>query len=98
MYSLNTLHKVNAEACKAPARESETTRHCSYNVTVLNGKRNVILHSALRRSTACLEGRRATIFLTNVQGLNSAEARDAVIESYFSSIPTGKQTKAKARG
>ena len=63
MYSLNTLQKLNAERCKAPARESETTRHCSYCVSIgRSGKKpikQVVLHSAKHRNTALISWRRS---------------------------------------
>ena len=52
MYSLNTLRKINADRCAAPAREDELTRHASHCVSVKDGVRSVVLHSAKHRNTA----------------------------------------------
>ena len=94
MYSLNTIHKINAERCKAPSAESTHDRHCSYCVSVNNGKRGIVLHSAKNRSTAYIEGAAATRFLVEIQSTNAFEKRDSIIERYFSAVPTGKQRVA----
>ena len=89
MYSLTTLRKINAEAAKAPRHETDATRRCSYK----RSRAGIVLHSARQRSTAFIEGRRADLFEAAWLGTNSAEKRDQIVESYFRSVATGKQTK-----
>lgn len=93
MYSLQSLHKINAEAAQKPRHEDELSRHCSYHVSVArSGNRTIILHSAKQRSTAAIENQLACRkFLCDVQATNSVEKRDALIEGYFSAAPRGKQ-------
>ena len=95
MYGLNTIRKINAERCARPSPESETTRHCSHAVStrqVGNREiRQVVLHSARQRSTALIEGATAARFLVEYQSTNSLTSQDAIIEKYFSGVPTGKQ-------
>ena len=96
MYALSTLRILNARACAKPAREDETTRHCSHAVSYLGGKRQVVLHSAKQRSTGVIEGKAATNFLVEYQATNSRVKQDALVERYFSTVPTGKQKLAVA--
>jgi hypothetical protein len=89
MHSLTTLRKINAERCKAPLSETETSRHCSHCVSIQNVKgkdvRTVVLHSAKQRNTTALTGDTATRFLVEFQALNSQTRKDALIERYFAS-------------
>lgn len=91
MYSLNTLRKINADRCAAPAREDELTRHASHCVSVKDGVRSVVLHSAKHRNTAFITGHAATRFLAEFQATNSVTKQDALIEAYYNGVPTGKQ-------
>lgn len=88
MYSLTTLHKINAKAAAKPKHENEWSRHCSFH----QSKPGIVLHSAKLRSTAFLEaGPKAKRFLVEIQSTNSQVKKDSIIESYFSTVPTGKQ-------
>jgi len=87
MYALNTIIAINAKAASAPKHETETTRHCSY----CQSRAGIVLHSAKQRSTAFIEGAAAKRFLAGWLSTNSATKRDALVESYFSAAPTGKQ-------
>jgi hypothetical protein len=88
MYSLHTIHAINAKAATAPKAETDVTRHCSFHAS----RGGVVLHSARTRSTGFLSsGTAATTFLAEWHATNSAVKRDAVVESYFRTIPTGKQ-------
>ena len=95
MYNLHTIHKINAERCAKPQREDETTRHCSYCVSIrrVQGRdeRQIVLHSAKHRNTAFIKGAAAPRFLVEYQACNSYVRKDALIERYFNSAPTGKQ-------
>lgn len=88
MYSLNTLHRINAKAASAPARETETSRNCSY-CEQPDGA--VVLHSARQRSTAYIGPEAGKRFLAAWFGTNSQEKKNSLVESYFNSAPTGKQ-------
>ena len=96
MYSLNTLRKLNDARCAAPAREDELTRHCSHCVSVKDGVRSVVLHSAKHRNTAFISGHTATRFLAELQGSNSVVEHDAITERYYNAVPTGKQARPAA--
>ncbi len=88
MYALSTIRRINAEACAKPRlTEGETTRHCSY----CKSDKGVVLHSALQRSTAFIEGATARNFLVSWFATNSATKRDRLVESFFNSAPRGKQ-------
>jgi hypothetical protein len=93
MYALNVIVALNETAARAPKRETETTRHCSYAGDATKG---IVLHSARRRSTAWLTPRKAKLFLAEYLGTNAAEKRDELIESYFDSSP-GKGLNPKHR-
>lgn len=88
MYSLNTIHRINAQAASAPARETETTRRCSY-CEQPDGA--VILHSARQRSTAYLNPEQGKRFLAEWLSTNSQEKKDFLVETYFNTVPVGKQ-------
>lgn len=98
MYSLQTLRKLNAQRAAKPAREDETTRHCSHCVSLktVRGReiRQVVLHSAKHRDTAYIEGAAATRFLAEIQATNSDVRRDAIVERWYNTAPTGKQSIA----
>jgi len=88
MYCLAVIHKINADAAKAPKRETDQSRRCSYH----RSSRGIVLHSARNRSTAFIEGkRRCDRFEVEWSATNSADKRDALVESYFNTLPTGKQ-------
>jgi hypothetical protein len=91
MYSLNSIRKINDARCAKPAAEETFTRHCSHAVSVKDGVRSVVLHSAKHRNTAFITGATATRFLAELQAENSDTRRDAVIERYYNAVPTGKQ-------
>ena len=84
MYSLNVIKYTNekaiADAKERKRLEDNFNRECSYHL-LKNG--DVILHSALRRSTGYLNKRRAKAFLASWYGTNSTEARNTLVESYF---------------
>lgn len=86
MYSLNTIRHINAPKA-VPAKEDAFSRHCSYHAS----PKGVVLHSAKHRSTGFIEGAQAKRFLADVQSTNSQTKKDAIVESYFGSVPTGKQ-------
>jgi hypothetical protein len=94
MYSLNTIRQINASAASRP-RETETTRLCSF-IEQRDG--SVILHSAKQRSTGWLSPKQAKAFHLEWRSTNSTDKRNQIIESYFASVPVGKQkiTYAKA--
>jgi hypothetical protein len=88
MYSLHVIHQINAKAATAPKAETDATRRCSFHAS----RGGVVLHSARTRSTGFLSaGTKATTFLAEWHATNSAVKRDAVVEAYFRTIPTGKQ-------
>ena len=88
MYSLNTLHRINAQAAAEPKAETFATRHCSF---CQQDDGAVVIHSAKQRSTGYLNPEAGRRFLAAWRGTNSGEQRDALVERYFSAIPTGKQ-------
>ena len=91
MYSLHVIRQINAKAATAPKAETAITRHCSFHA----GRDGVVLHSARTRSTGFLSaGVNAKTFLADWYATNSTVKRDAVVESYFRTIPTGKQKVA----
>lgn len=94
MYDLNTIRKINAKAASAPAREDERTRHCSHCVSVKDGVKSVVLHSAKHRNTAFISGHTAEQFLVAWQGSNSDIEHDRPVERYYNAVPTGKQRLA----
>ena len=91
MYSLTTLRKINDARCAKPAAEETFTRHCSHCVSIKDGVRSVVLHSAKHRNTAFITGHTATKFLAELQATNSDVKRDAIVEAYYNAVPTGKQ-------
>lgn len=94
MYGLNTIRKINAERCAAPVREDETTRHCSHCVSVKDGVKSVVLHSAKHRNTAFITGSTAETFLVKLTASNSVVEHDRLIEEFYNTVPTGKQLVA----
>ena len=88
MYSLSVIQSINAKAAKAPKRETAANRQCSY----CRSKAGIVLHSASLRSTAFLEGKVACDkFEAEWFSTNSVHKRNAIVESYFRSVPTGKR-------
>lgn len=83
MDSLENIIRKNSKAALKSAQrtaETETTRHCSYSGDPQKG---IVLHSAKLRSTAFIRGLTAKQFLASWLGTNSADKRDALVESYF---------------
>lgn len=78
MYSLDIIKSLNAKAA-APA-EDNFSRLCSFT----RSAQGVVLHSALKRSTAFLEGNEAAKFLRMAARNRTPARRNALIESYFS--------------
>lgn len=82
MHSLSGLVRLNRLAAEKAVRvETNHNRHCSFNGSAQEG---VVLHSAKHRATVFLrEGRQAAGFLARWWSVNSQEARDRLVESYF---------------
>lgn len=78
MYSLDTIRSLNAKAA-APV-EDNFSRLCSFT----RSPRGIVLHSALKRSTAHLDGDEAAKFLRMAARNRTPAKRNALIESYFS--------------
>ena len=72
---------MNREAAAAWIVENETNRPCSFAGDSASG---VVLHSAKHRNTVFVQGgRSAAAFLARWWSVNSQEARDRLVESYF---------------
>jgi hypothetical protein len=84
VHDLQVIVKMNRK--KAVKAENNFDRACSYNGDAETG---VVLHSALLRNTAYLPGAKgarqspAARFLARWNSLNSQEARNSLVESYF---------------
>lgn len=73
--------KAAEKALAKKAAESETSRLCSYSGDSASG---VVLHSAKQRNTVFLKaGRPAAQFIARWFSVNSDEARNKLVESYF---------------
>lgn len=78
MWDLPQIRKMNQPS---KAAETNFSRHCSFNGNV---RRGIVLHSALKRSTAFVQpGAPAQEFLQAWQAAGSATERDAMVEQYF---------------
>jgi hypothetical protein len=72
---------MNREAVEASFKEDNHSRHCSF---AGNSAEGVVLHSAKHRNTVFLKaGRQAAAFIARWWSVNSQEARDRLVESYF---------------
>jgi hypothetical protein len=72
---------MNRKAVEAAdAIEDNHNRHCSFSGDAKNG---VVLHSAKLRNTVFLYPLQAKRFLVKWFSVNSQEARDSIVESYF---------------
>lgn len=81
MFDLATIKSMNDRACNVRQGEDNFSRECSFSG---DSKTGVVLHSALRRNTAFLRpGRQAAAFLARWWSVNSQEARNRIVESYF---------------
>lgn len=83
MHSLDQIIRMNNRA--AEKVEDNHNRHCSFNGDARQG---VVLHSAKHRATVVLEGslkssRAAATFLAKWWSVNSQDARNQLVESYF---------------
>lgn len=87
MYCLAVIQSINAPSAKKPAIEDNSNRHCSY----LQSRGGIVLHSASLRSTGFIGPAASKRFLAEWFGTNSQTKRDAIVESYFRAVPTGKQ-------
>lgn len=87
MWDLATIKSINSRPAKV---EDTFNRHCSFSGTAEDG---IVLHSAKQRNTVYLQGNRewaprrsvapAASFMSRWFSVNSAEARDRLVESYF---------------
>lgn len=81
MHGLNEIIRMNNAAADAADRlETNFNRHCSFSGDALRG---VIIHSAKLRNTAFLPPIKAKRFLAKWWSVNSQEARNRLVESYF---------------
>lgn len=84
MHSLNSIIRMNNLADMKARRvgaETETGRLCSYSGDSASG---VVLHSAKQRNTVFLKaGRPSASFIARWFSVNSDEARNRLVESYF---------------
>ena len=76
MYCLEVIVEMNNRPIVV---EDNFSRHCSYSGDTKSG---IVLHSAKHRNTMFLMPRSAKNFLRRYNSVNSAEARDRLIESY----------------
>lgn len=84
MFALAEIVEMNDRAVRNSVRvEDNHNRHCSFSG---DASRGVVLHSALLRNTCFLPPARAKNFLRRWNSVNSAEARDAVVESFFAGV------------
>jgi hypothetical protein len=85
MHGLSQIVAMNRRA-SAKAGEDNFNRHCSFTGDSETG---VVIHSAKQRATVFLPGRKlpfqspAARFLRRWNSVNSAEARDHLVESFF---------------
>jgi len=81
MHSLNEIIVINDRAAaKAVKVEDNHNRACSFQGDANNG---IILHSAKFRNTVFLYPRQAKNFLRRWFSLNSDEAHNHLVESFF---------------
>lgn len=81
MFALNEIVQMNRRAAARSAQvETNFNRACSYSGDARSG---VVLHSARLRNTMFLRPRLASNFLRRWNSVNSQEARNRIVESYF---------------
>ena len=79
MFDLDTIIVMNERASQAKP-EDNFSRDCSYSGDPKNG---VVLHSARLRNTVFLYPRQAKNFIRRWFSVNSKEAQNHLVESYF---------------
>ena len=84
MFDLQTIVKINDRASQVKVEDNHN-RACSYSGDSRGG---VVLHSAKFRNTVFLRGsvdhsRAAAGFISRWFSVNSQEARNRIVESYF---------------
>lgn len=77
MHGLQEIIRMNRDYRPV---EDNFSRNCSFSGDALSG---VILHSAKLRNTAFLPPVKAKRFLARWWSVNSVEARNRLVESYF---------------